>query len=150
MIKNYRKISLLPIFSKIFEKLTFNSLFNYFIQNKPFTECQSGFISGDSCVGQLLSITHELYKSFGCNPLADARGMFLDISNAFDKVWHEGLIFTLKTHGIYDDLLIYYLEDHKQRFVLNRDTSSWKNILSGVLQDSKFRFESYFIPNLHK
>ena len=120
------------------------------MQNKPFTECQPGFIPGDSCVGQLLPITHELYKSFGCNPPADARGIFLDISKAFDKVWHEGLIFTLKKHGINDDLLIYYLEDHKQRFVLNRDTSSWKNILSDVPQDSRFRFESYFIPNLHK
>ena len=60
LIKNYRPISLLPIFSKVFERLIFNSLFNYFIQNKLFTECQSGFIPGDSCVAQLLSITHEI------------------------------------------------------------------------------------------
>ena len=64
LIKNYRPISLLPIFSKIFEQLIFNSLFNYFMQNKLFTECQSGFIPGDSCVAQLLSITHEIYKKF--------------------------------------------------------------------------------------
>ena len=64
LIKNYRPISLLPIFSKVFERLIFNSLFYYFIQNKLFTECQSGFIPGDLCVPQLLSITHEIYKSF--------------------------------------------------------------------------------------
>ena len=66
LIKNYRLIiiSLLHIFSKIFEQLIFNSLFNYFMQNKLFTECQSGFIPGDSCVAQLLSITHEIYKKF--------------------------------------------------------------------------------------
>ena len=77
LIKNYRLIiiSLLPIFSKIFEQLIFNSLFNYFMQNKLFTECQSGFIPGDSCVAQLLSITHEIYKSFDCNPSADTRGI---------------------------------------------------------------------------
>ena len=86
LIKNYRPISLLPIFSKIFEQLIFNSLFNYFMQNKLFTECQSGFIPGDSCVAQLLSITHEIYKSFDCNPPADTRGIFLDISEVFDKV----------------------------------------------------------------
>ena len=63
LIKNYRPISLLPIFSKTFERFMFNSLFNYFIQNKLFTDCQSGFILGDSCVAQLLSITNEIYKS---------------------------------------------------------------------------------------
>ena len=83
LIKNYRLIiiSLLPIFSKIFEQLIFNSLFNYFMQNKLFTECQSGFIPSDSCDAQLLSIIHETYKSFDCNPLADTREIFLDISS---------------------------------------------------------------------
>ena len=139
LIKNYRPISLLPIFSKIFEQLIFNSLFNYFMQNKLFTECQSGFIPGDSCVAQLLSITHEIYKSFDRNPSADTRGIYLDISKTFHKVWHESLIFKLKTYGIDGDLLISlinYLEDHKHRVALNGQISSWKNILAGVPQGS--------------
>ena len=74
------------------------------MQNKLFTECQSGFIPGDSCVTQLLSITHEIYKSFDCNPSVDMKGIFLDISKGFHKVWHEGLIFKLNTYGI--DILI--------------------------------------------
>ena len=49
LIKNYRPISPLPIFSKVFEKLIFISFLNYFTQNKLFTEGQSGFIPGDSC-----------------------------------------------------------------------------------------------------
>ena len=49
LIKNYRPVSLLPIFSKAFERLIYNSLYNYFIQNKPFTECHSGFMLGDLC-----------------------------------------------------------------------------------------------------
>ena len=80
LIKNYRPISLLPIFRKVFEGLIFNSLFSFFLQNKLFTECQSCFISSDLCVGQLLSITHEIYKSFDCNPPYGIRGLFLDIS----------------------------------------------------------------------
>ena len=52
--KNYPAISLLPIFSKIFERLIFNSMFNHIKQNNLFTECQSGFNPGDSCVAQLL------------------------------------------------------------------------------------------------
>ena len=129
MIKNYRPISLLPIFSKIFEQLIFNSLFNYFMQNKLFTECQSGFIPGGSFIVQLLSITHEIYKGFDCNLLADMRGFFLDISKVFDKIWHEGLIFKLKAYRIdriEGDLLkflINYLEDCKQRIVLNGQNS---------------------------
>ena len=104
-----------------------------------FYRVQSGFIPGGSCVAQLLSITHEIYKSFDCNPPVDTRRIFFDISKAFDKVWHEGLIFKLKTYGIDGDLLkllINYLEDCKQRVVLNGQTSSWKNILAGVPQGS--------------
>ena len=63
------------------------------------------FIPGDSCVSQVLSITHEIYKSFDCHPPTDMRGTFLDISKAFDKVWHEGLIFKLKACGIERNLL---------------------------------------------
>ena len=105
LIKNYPPISLLPIFSKIFERLIFNSLYNCLMQNKLFTDCQSGFIPSNSCVAQLLlSITHEIYKSFNCNSPTDTRGSFLDISKAFDKVRYEGLMFKLKTYGIDGDL----------------------------------------------
>ena len=64
LIKNYWPISLLPILSKVFERLTYNSLYNYFIQKILFDECQSGFIPCDSCVAKLLSMTHEICKSF--------------------------------------------------------------------------------------
>ena len=103
LIKHYRPISLLPIFSKIFETFIFNSLFNYFMQNELL--CQSGFIPGGSYLAQLLSITHEIYKSFDCNPPVDKRGIFFDASKAFDKVWHEGFILKLRSYGIDSDLL---------------------------------------------
>ena len=44
------------------------------------------FLLGDSCISQLLSITHEICKSFDCNRLVDVRGTFSDISKAVDKV----------------------------------------------------------------
>ena len=106
---------------------------------KLFTECQSGFIPGDSCVAQLLSVTHEIYKSFACNPPQDIRGTFLDISKAFDKVWHKGLISKLKSYGVDGSLLKLmenYLTGRHQRVVLNGQNSSWKNILAGVPQSS--------------
>ena len=79
LIKNYRSISLLPIFGKVFERLIYNSLYSCFIQNKLFTECQSRFMPGDACVAQLLSITHEIYNIFDCNASVNIRGVFLDI-----------------------------------------------------------------------
>ena len=81
--ENYRPISLLPILSKIFEKVIFYSLYDYFIHNDILTPCQSGFIKGDSCVNQLLAITHEIHKNLDANP---SIGIFLVVSKAFDKV----------------------------------------------------------------
>ena len=63
-MKNYRPVSLLPICGKIFERLLYNNMFSYFIENDLITQNQSVFKPGDSCINQLLSITHEIYKSF--------------------------------------------------------------------------------------
>ena len=138
-VKNYQSISLLPIFSKIFERVIYNSIFNYFISNKLFTPSQSGFLPVGWCITQLLSIIHEIQTAFDENPVADVRGIFLDISKAFDKVWHEGLLYKLKAYGTEGQLLSLltnYLENREQRVVLNGQTSEWRKIKSGVPQGS--------------
>ena len=89
LVKNYGPISLLAIFAKVFERVIYNSLFNYFLHNKLFTAPQSGFLPGDSCIAQLLSIIYEIQSAFDDNPTIDVRGIVLDISKAFDKVWHD-------------------------------------------------------------
>ena len=109
--------------------------------NKLFTECQSGFLPGASCISQLLSVTHEIYKSFDCTLSVDVRGTFLDISKAFDKVWHELLIYKLKSFVVENKLLNLiqnYLTNRQQRVLLKGRTSKWTNILSEVLQGSLF------------
>ena len=98
-------MSLLPIFSKIYEKFIYGTLYNYFEGNDLFSKSQSGFRKGDSCVSQLLSITHETFRGFDANPSLDTCGLFWDISKAFDKVWHEALIFELRSYGISNSLL---------------------------------------------
>ena len=76
IIENYKPVLLLPICGKIFEKIIFNSLSEYLEDNKLHNCNQSGFRSGDSCVHQLLSITHEIYKSFDASPSLEVRGVF--------------------------------------------------------------------------
>ena len=64
------------------------------------------------------TITHEIYNSFDYNPSVDIRGVFLHISKAFDKVWHDGLIFKLQMYDIDGKLLKLlksYLKDRQQR-----------------------------------
>ena len=89
VLKNYRPISLLPIAGKIFERLLYGSMFEFFIENNLISKNQSCFRPGGSCINQLISITHEIYQSF--DDSLEVRAVFLDISKAFDKVWREVL-----------------------------------------------------------
>ena len=139
MVKNYRPGSLLPIFSKLFEKCIYDTLYGYFESKSLFSSCQSGFRKGDSCVSQLLSITHDIFKGFDANPPLDTRGTFLDISKVFDRVWHDGLIFKLRSYGVSGNLLALlqdFLSGRVQRVVLNGHKSLWELIKAGVLQGS--------------
>ena len=88
ILKNYQPVCLLAICGKIFERLIYNSLFEYFIENNLISLNQSGFKPGDSCPNQIISITHEIYQSFDDG--FEFRGVFLNISKAFDKVWYNG------------------------------------------------------------
>ena len=118
-VKNYRPVSLLPICSKIFERIIYNNTYNYLIDNNLISQNQSGFKRGDSCINQLISITHDILNSL--DEGLEVRGVFLDISKAFDKVWHEGLIYKLQQNGISGELLnilIDFLSNRKQRLVM--------------------------------
>ena len=136
-INNYRPICLLPLCSKMFERLIFNEMFGFFIENGLISQHQSSFRPGNSCINQLLSITHEIYQSF--DEGFDVRSVFLDITKAFDKVWQDGLIFKPKQNGISGNLLNLlsnFLRNRKQRVVLNGQTSSWADVNAGGPQGS--------------
>ena len=98
---------------------------------------QSGFLTGDLCIAQLLLIIHEIKASFDSNPFADVRGVFLDISKAFDKNWHKALLYKLKSYGVEGELLSLlecYLRDQTERVVSNGQNSDWRKINFGVSQ----------------
>ena len=84
-------------------------------------------------------MTNEIQKAFDSSDCLEVRAVFLDISKAFDKVWHEGLIHKLAQNGISGGLLnffISYLSNRKQRVVLNGFNSEFGLISSGVPQGS--------------
>ena len=121
---NYRTIALLSCMSKILEKIIYYSLYEYCVSNELLISENSWFKRNDSTVNQLIAITHNIYKSLDSGK--DVCALFLDVSKAFDKVWHEGLIFKLRQFGITAtliSLLENYLTDRSQRVVLNGKTS---------------------------
>ena len=85
---NYRPVSLLLSFSKICEKVAFLHLFNFLSKIGFFSRFQSGFLAGDSTVMQLVYIVHKIYEVL--EEGSEMRAVFLDISKAFDRVWHRG------------------------------------------------------------
>ena len=135
--KNYRPVSLLTSMSKIFEKCVHLTLYKYLEDNNLLTDKNAGFKPGDSTVNQLVDLTNKLYK--GIDEKKKAVMIFLDISKAFDKVWHPGLLFKLKQCGITGSLynwLASYLIGRMQRVVLDGNCSSWTELQAGVPQGS--------------
>ena len=89
-VSNYRPISLLNSENKVLERLVFKYLFNHLRDNNLLSSLQSGLLPGDSTVNQLTF----LYNTF-CHALDSGKevlAVFCDISKAFDRVWHAGLL----------------------------------------------------------
>ena len=132
-------MSVLPICSKIFEKLIFDSIYDFIDKNNLFNNNQSGFRPSDSCIHQLIAITHNIFSAFDANPSLEVRGVFLDLSKAFDRVWHDGLLYKFKSHGTDSNLyklIKSFLNNRCGQVVLNGQSSVWKSVTVGVLQGS--------------
>ena len=112
-------------------------LFNFLNANNLITCLQYGFVPGCSTVNQLVSI----YDTF-CKALEEGKevwSIFCDVSKAFDRVWHKGLLLKLRSIGITGPLLTWfsdYLSNRKQRVVLLGTCSDWSDILAGFPQGS--------------
>ena len=132
-------MSVLPICSKIFEKLIFDGIYDLIDKNNFFNNNQLGSRPSDSCIHQLIAITHNIFSALDANPSLEVRGIFLDLSKAFDRVWHDGLLYKLKSNGTDGNLfklIKSFLNNRCQRVVLNGQSSVWKSVAAGVPQGS--------------
>ena len=136
-INNYRPVSLLPCASKIMERIVFKHLYNYIHENNLISPHQSGFKPGDSTVNQLSFLYHTFCEAL--DKKKDVHIIFCDISKAFDRVWHNGLVHKLKKLGIHGSLLDWfmdYLSDRYQTVVIRGQSSEKGLIKAGVPQGS--------------
>ena len=134
---NYRPISLLSCVGKVMEKCIQKHLLDFITVNNLLTTSQSGFIPGDSTTNQLLCIYDDFCKSL--DQQSTTQALFFDISKAFDRVWHRGLIHKLNAIGIRGSLLKWftdYLSNRKQSVVIKGKSSTYKTVSSGVPQGS--------------
>ena len=132
---NYRPISLLAIVSKLFETIVADCL-KFFLAPK-LSPNQFGFRPGHTTLDLLLLLTQSWTNALASGK--EVRSVALDISKAFDKVWHDGLLFKLAELGIAGSLLDWlrsYLSDRKQRVIINTDHSDLQPIKAGVPQGS--------------
>ncbi len=101
--ENYRPVSLLSCLSKIMERVVFNAMYQYFKLHGLLTERNSGFKERDSTINQLIHLCHNIYN--GLDNSRDVCLVFLDVSKAFDKVYHPALMVKLQNMGIHGNLL---------------------------------------------
>lgn len=113
-LSNYRPISLLPVISKIYEKIVNNQLTKYLDENKLLINNQHGFRPGKSVITGAVSFIESVIDSVDKGNCTI--GIFMDLSKAFDSVDHSLLIDKLKLLGISMDSLNWF-----QSYLLNRN-----------------------------
>ena len=134
---NYRPVALLSCLGKLQERIVFKNFYNVLIDNNLLYKYQSEFLPHHSTVFQLIDIYHNICKAFDINLFSCI--VFCDVSKAFDRVWHRGVLFKLRQNGIDGKFLQWlnsYLTNRKQKVTLESCASTIKSILAGVPRGS--------------
>ncbi|VVC38952.1 Endonuclease/exonuclease/phosphatase,Reverse transcriptase domain [Cinara cedri] len=136
MPESYRPISLLLTLGKIFEKLFLKRLVKIALTQNALPNFQFGFRAKHATFHQLHRVVDHITTSLETKKYFS--GLFLDVAQAFDTFWHDGLLFKLKKifPAPYYLLLKSYLNNRTFRVKLKTTLSSTHNILAGVSQGS--------------
>ena len=137
---NYRPISVLPIFSKVLERIVYNRTYEYFKENDMLFSKQFGFQVNNSTHHAILNLTDDILTSFEKGQFT--LGVFIDLSKAFDTVNHSILLHKLKLYGIKGKCLNWFKSylKHRQQFVScgKYEKRIYRRITCGVPQGSIF------------
>ena len=134
---NYRPVSVLPVFSKVLERLMYNRLIYFINENELLYKFQFGFQKGKSTNMALITLIDKISEALDKGELAI--GVFLDFSKAFDTVDHKILTQKLdlyKIKVIYNEWFKNYLDNRKQYVTYNAEKSESQMIKCGVPQGS--------------
>ena len=133
--ENYRPISLTSISCKLMESIIRDRVNSHLTRNLLINSSQHGFMKNKSCTTNLLEFLEKITTILDEGDPADV--IYLDFSKAFDKVPRMRLLAKIKAHGIDDRVLNWFsewLNNRKQRTVLNGSYSEWSEVESGVPQ----------------
>lgn len=132
-----RPISLLPVMSKIMERLMFNQMMSHSNSYNIIPSNQSGFRVGHSTTSAILKVNDDIVRGYDQGKITAL--VLLDYSKAFDTMNHRLLLAKLKYYGFYNTslcLMTSYLSNRQQRVFLNNLTSNSKTLDAGVPQGS--------------
>ena len=135
--KNYRPVRLLSVVSKVFEKLVNNRIVDHLEKCGLFSDFQYGFRYSRSTADLLTVVSDRIARAF--NRSGATRAVALDISKAFDRVWHAGLLHKLKSYGISGQifsLISSSLSNRGLQVVLDGKPSQEYPVNAGVTQGS--------------
>ena len=135
--KNYHPISLLSVVSKLFEKLVNNRIVDHLEKCGLFSDFQYGFRSSRSTADLLIVVSDRIARRF--NRSEATRAVAFDISKAFDRVWHAGLLHKLKSYGISGQIfgrISFFLSNRQLQVVLDGKSSQEYPVNAGVPQGS--------------
>ena len=136
---NYRPISLLNALSKIYERVVFNQIYEYFVTNNLFYKSQYGFRTKHSTEDAAIELVDLINQHFEKDNFQQVLTVFLDLSKAFDTIDHDILIHKLSHYGISGTALkwfVSYLSERKQFVQLDDIRSELLGLTVGVPQGS--------------
>ena len=135
--KNYCPVSLLSVVSRVFEKVVNNRIVHHLEKCRLFSYFYYGFRSSQSIADFLTVVSDRIARAF--NRSGATRAVSLDISKAFDRVWHAGLLHRRKSYGISGQifgLISSFLSNRQLRLVLDGKSSQEYPVNAGVPQGS--------------
>ena len=141
---NYRPISVLPVLSRIFEKLIFNQFYQYLDTNKHLFPKQSGSRRLYSVVTSFLSCTNDWYENMDTGKYTAL--VFIDLRKAFDTVDHDILLKKMQKYGVSGNELAWFtsfLRDRRQLCKVNGVSSRIEEIHCGLPQGGPLLFIVY-------